>query len=131
MFGFNQTKAPVIVSLDGHVEVMHGWLEPVLDRFKYQDELLVTMWYLPMDKRTLKINSFNRKELPVIGGLKWNLSFKFLNLSVYEGKNPTHPDDPKLSPTIFDSMFAIRKDYFMKIGMYDSVFDVWGVGDIE
>lgn len=150
MLGVSNAKGPVIVFLDSHVEVMHGWLEPVLDRFKYQNELLVTMWHLTLDSASLKFDYYDEKKPVWIGGFYWNMDFRFINIKVYEGDHPTPLYDPKSAPTIFGSMHAIRKDYFIKLGMYDKGelssclvsfplslhfkfldFDVWGGEDIE
>lgn len=151
MLGVVNAKGPVLVFLDSHVEVMHGWLEPVLDRFKNQNELLVTMWHLTLDKHSLKFDDVKENKPYWIGGFFWNMDFAFISIQSYEGDNPTPTFDPKQSPTIFGSMHSIRKDYFIKLGMYDkgetrflisrilfktflfflTEFDVWGGEDIE
>lgn len=119
MYGVVNAVGPVLVFLDSHVEVMHGWLEPVLDRFKYQNELLVTMWHLTLDKNTLKYDAYEEKEPIWVGGFSWNMDFSFVNLKFYEGDHPTPLYDPKQTPTIYGSMHAIRKDYFIALGMFD------------
>lgn len=119
MLGVVNAIGPVLVFLDSHVEVMHKWLEPVLDRFKHEDKVLVTMWHLKLDKDTLKFDAFEEKEPIWIGGFFWSLDFAFISISSYEGEHRTPLYDPKQSPTIFGSMHAIRKDYFMALGMYD------------
>lgn len=131
MLGVVNAKGPVIVLLDSHVEVSPGWLEPVLDRFKYQNELLVTMWHLRLDKDTLKFNKDDEVEPHNFAGFRWNMDFSWVNIKEYEGNNPTPLWDPKPVPTIFGSMHAIRKDFFIKIGLLDPGFDIWGGEDIE
>lgn len=37
----------------------------------------------------------------------------------FYGDSPTSTYDPKPVPTIFGSMHAIRKDYFIEIGQYE------------
>ena len=131
MLGVVNAKGPVIVLLDSHVEVMPGWLEPVLDRFKYQNELLVTLWHLRIDQNTLKFNLDDETKPYRFAGFQWNMDFMWVNISAYEGDHPTPLWDPKPVPTIFGSMHAIRKDYFIKIGLLDPGFDIWGGEDIE
>lgn len=131
LLGSRIAKGPVLVFLDSHVEVMYGWLEPVLDRFKYQNELLVTMWHRNLCPYTLKFDTEEEKKPTLICAFLMSMDFAFLNLSFYEGNHPTPSYDPKPSPTIFGSMHAIRKDFFVKIGLYDEGFDIWGGEDIE
>lgn len=119
MLGATNAKGPVLVFLDSHVDVMHGWLEPVLDRFKYESELLVTMWYLTMDRNNLKFDVYEETQPYWICGFSWNMDFRFISIKSYEGDNKTPIFEPRETPTIFGSMHAIRKDYFIKLGMYD------------
>lgn len=131
MLGTANAKGPIIVFLDSHVEVSYGWLEPVLDRFKYRRELLVTMWHLGLEKDTLKYNNYEEKNPRWVGGFRWSLDFMCISIQKYEGDNPTPLYEPKQSPTVWGSMHAIRKDYFVEIGMYDPGFDIWGGEDVE
>lgn len=131
MLGVVNAIGTVIVFLDSHVEVMYGWLEPVLDRFTYQRELLVTMWYLQLDEDNLKFDLYDDQGPWWVGGFHWTMDFDFVSIKEYEGDHPTPRYDPKPSPTVFGSMHAIRKDYFMELGMYDSGFDIWGGEDVE
>lgn len=131
MFGVGNAKGPIILFLDSHVEVMYGFLEPVLDRFVYERKLLVSMWHLTLDKNNLEFDFWHNPEPVNFGGFRWNLDFAFLNIKEYEGVNPTPMYDPKPVPTVFGSMHAIRKDYFIEIGQYDSGFDIWGGEDVE
>lgn len=131
MLGVGNAKGPIILFLDSHVEVMYGFLEPVLDRFKYKRELLVSMWHLTLDKDTLEFDVWHDVEPVNFGGFHWNLDFTFLNIKEYEGAHATPTFDPKPVSTVFGSMHAIRKDYFIEIGMYDPGFDIWGGEDVE
>lgn len=120
MIGVLNAKAPVIFFLDSHVEVMYGWLEPVLDRFKYHQELLVTSSHQSLDQTSLD-NALRHNYDPIyFGGFRWNLDFSGVKIKEYEKDNPLPVYDPKPVPTVFGSMHAIWKDFFIKIGMYDA-----------
>lgn len=131
MLGAVNAKGPILVFLDSHVEVMYGWLEPVLERFQKSSKVLVTMWHLKLDKNTLEFDANGVDKPTKLGGFFWNLDFAFISLEYYE-ENQTIPIfDARPTPTIYGSMHAIRKDYFIDIGMYDPGFDMWGGEDIE
>lgn len=131
MLGAVNAKSPVLVFLDSHVEVMYGWLEPVLERFLHNRKLLVTMWYLTLDRETLEFDVDGVEQPTRLGGFFWNLDFAFINREYYEENHTIPLFDARPTPTIFGSMHAIRKDYFIEIGMYDTGFDMWGGEDVE
>lgn len=119
MVGVANAKGPVIFFLDSHVEVMYGWLEPVLDRFKYQKELMVTIFFQGLEKTSLEYNLWHEDNPRFFGGFRWSLDFYFVKIEDYEKDDPKPMYDPKPVPTVFGSMHAIWKDFFIHIGMYD------------
>ena len=55
VLGFRNAKGPVMVSLDSHMEVAVGWLEPMLDRLKDNPTLLTWSSSINIHKKTFKI----------------------------------------------------------------------------
>ena len=54
-----------------------------------------------------------------IGSFSWDLVFKWVTIEYFEGNNPTPKYEPKPSATIIGATFAIRKDFLLKIGLFD------------
>ena len=54
-----------------------------------------------------------------IGSFSWDLVYKYVSIEFFEGDNPTPKYDPKPSATIVGAAFAIRKDFLLKIGLFD------------
>jgi len=54
-----------------------------------------------------------------VGSFSWDLVFKWVTIDYFEGDNPTPKFDPKPSATIIGASFAIRKDFLLKIGLFD------------
>jgi len=129
LLGAVNAKGPILLFLDSHVEVMHGWLEPMLDRFTYSDSVVVTNYEVALNISTLKYDTWDLKEPIHIPGFAWNLDFIGVSLKHFSGDTPIW--DPKPSPVVYGSNHAIRKDFFMHIGMLDPEFDVWGGEDVE
>lgn len=132
MLGAVNSIGPVMVYLDSHVEVTPGWLEPILDRFTLNMNILVFPQISSIDAKTLKV-WLNNKEPGAMGGFDWNMDFKWIDVKWYEngvGKK-TPMWDPKPSPAIIGATHAMSKSFFKQLGMYDPDFDIWGGEDVE
>lgn len=84
-----------------------------------------------------------------IGGFAWNMdfnviastsyqhdepifeSFQWISINWYEGDHPTEMWEPKRSPTVIGALHAISKEFFIRLGMLDPDFDIWGGEDVE
>ena len=66
------------------------------------------------------------------GGFDWNLVFKWEYLSDRERKERrVDPTQVIKTPMIAGGLFMIDKNYFDKIGKYDSMMDIWGGENLE
>jgi len=54
-----------------------------------------------------------------LGTFSWDLNFKWMDIGSFEGKRPTGKYDPKATATIIGPCYAIRKDFYHKIGYLD------------
>ncbi|CAG9810417.1 unnamed protein product [Chironomus riparius] len=120
---------PVIVYLDSHVEVGPGWIEPMLARLDEDPKVLAWAKISSIDANTMKVSLDDSPG--GLGTFSWDLVFKWLDISSYEGNRPTGKYDPKPTPTIIGPCYAIRKDFYHKIGYLDPDFDIWGGEDVE
>lgn len=59
------------------------------------------------------------------------MGFDWMNIKWYEGDHPTPTYAPKPTVTFMGPCYAHRKDFFIKLGMFDDDFDIWGGEDVE
>ena len=69
--------------------------------------------------------------VPSIGGFKWSLIFHWRFMSAEQESGRKNFAQPIRTPTISGGLFAINKNYFLKIGSYDSGMDIWGGENVE
>ena len=54
-----------------------------------------------------------------LGTFRWDMGFDWMDIKWYEGDKPTPTFEPKPTLTFIGPCFAIRKDYFHEIGLFD------------
>ncbi|CAG9810414.1 unnamed protein product [Chironomus riparius] len=129
ILGARNAVGPVLIFIDSHCEVTTGWLEPILARFVEAPNAVLWGKISTMSPDTMQV--WTNSEAGRIGSFRWNLNFEYMDVDWYEGDKPTPKFEPKPSVTILGACFAIRKDFFHKIGLMDPDFDMWGGEDVE
>ncbi|KAF6209672.1 hypothetical protein GE061_015421 [Apolygus lucorum] len=61
-----------------------------------------------------------------VGGFDWNLQFNWHVVPEREKKRHKNAAEPVHSPTMAGGLFSIDREFFIKLGTYDSGFDIWG-----
>ncbi|CRL00368.1 CLUMA_CG013636, isoform D [Clunio marinus] len=75
---------PILVSLDSHVEVGPGWLEPLLDRFVDNKKRLVCTKLTNINKETFK-PGFGSNAASSITAMNWRLDMNWINHKDVQG----------------------------------------------
>ncbi|XP_045169140.2 polypeptide N-acetylgalactosaminyltransferase 5-like [Mercenaria mercenaria] len=127
--GVSVATAPVLTFLDSHVECFPGWLEPLLDRVHENYTRVVA----PV------INMIGSHTFSASGGTATSVgmfklitpSFNWMPLPERERKRRKSNADPIRTPAIAGGLFAINREYFIKMGQYDAGMDIWGYENIE
>ncbi|XP_067650026.1 polypeptide N-acetylgalactosaminyltransferase 1-like [Haliotis asinina] len=128
MEGIKFAKAPVLVFLDSHCECGYGWLEPLLVPIKDNPSTVVTPTIDVIDKDDFRINNADNN----IGGFSAeSMTFNWISVPPRINRYRTTMADPFVSPTLAGGLFAINKEYFSSIGMYDTGLEVWGGENLE
>ncbi|CAL8072254.1 unnamed protein product [Orchesella dallaii] len=130
LLGYKFATAPIIVYLDGHVECIKGWLEPLIRRIQENPKVVATPIVDWIDGDTLQYFA-DAPYRSHIGGFDWGLFFIWRGLSYREQKLTDHPAKPIASPTNVGGIFAIGKDFFEELGLYDPEFRIWGAENME
>eukprot|EP00922_Rhytidocystis_sp_ex-Travisia-forbesii_P016777 GHVS01025063.1.p1 GENE.GHVS01025063.1~~GHVS01025063.1.p1 ORF type:complete len:513 (+),score=92.87 GHVS01025063.1:109-1647(+) len=132
--GISESRSPIFVILDSHIEVENMWLEPLLQRIQ-EDRTRIVM---------PQIDSINAETFEYIsGGIGCQLGFlwKLMEHSIepqqvrrQQPSRRTAAADPTAfdySPTMAGGLFAADKEFFMKVGSYDEGFQFWGTENLE
>eukprot|EP00922_Rhytidocystis_sp_ex-Travisia-forbesii_P046954 GHVS01069985.1.p1 GENE.GHVS01069985.1~~GHVS01069985.1.p1 ORF type:complete len:609 (+),score=78.70 GHVS01069985.1:290-2116(+) len=130
--GINESRAPIFVILDSHIEVQPLWMEPLVQRIQ-EDRTRVVM---------PQIDSINAETFEYIsGGIGCQLGFlwKLMEHSVEPqqvrrqapSRTANDPTAFERSATMAGGLFAADKAFFMKIGSYDEGFEYWGTENLE
>ncbi|KAH8372711.1 hypothetical protein KR009_003242 [Drosophila setifemur] len=130
ILGANHAKSPVLTYLDSHCECTEGWLEPLLDRIARNSTTVVCPVIDVISDDTLEYHYRDSSGVNV-GGFDWNLQFSWHAVPEREKKRHTSSAEPVYSPTMAGGLFSIDREFFDRLGTYDSGFDIWGGENLE
>jgi polypeptide N-acetylgalactosaminyltransferase len=130
LLGAKYVKAPVVTFLDSHCECTEGWLEPLLDRIARNSSNVVCPVIDVIDDDTLEYHYRDSGGVNV-GGFDWNLQFNWHAVPDHEKNRHEHSAEAVRSPTMAGGLFSIDKNFFERLGTYDSGFDIWGGENLE
>ena len=117
------SKTGIIIFLDAHVEVNHGWLEPLMKVIIENDKTIAIPHIDTIDATTLKYRHWYPEH---VGSFSWNLEYIWkINIQVMNKKKPFS------TSTMIGCAFAVRKDYFFKLGGFDPGMILWGGENLE
>ncbi|XP_041447788.1 putative polypeptide N-acetylgalactosaminyltransferase 9 isoform X2 [Drosophila obscura] len=130
LLGATYAKSPVLTYLDSHCECTEGWLEPLLDRIARNSSTVVCPVIDVISDDTLEYHYRDSSGVNV-GGFDWNLQFSWHAVPEREKKRHNSTAEPVYSPTMAGGLFSIDREYFNRLGTYDSGFDIWGGENLE
>jgi polypeptide N-acetylgalactosaminyltransferase len=131
MWGASNAKGPALVFIDCHMEVMPGYLEPLLDRIARNRNSSAIPTIDGLNRETLEYDyHLDPKNYPR-HGFAWNMDHTWISVPDYVRKKQNHPSEPFYSVTMLGAMFSIHKDYFKELGMYDPLYNIYGAEDVE
>ncbi|KMY94323.1 putative polypeptide N-acetylgalactosaminyltransferase 9 isoform X2 [Drosophila simulans] len=130
ILGANHAKSPVLTYLDSHCECTEGWLEPLLDRIARNSTTVVCPVIDVISDETLEYHYRDSGGVNV-GGFDWNLQFSWHPVPERERKRHNSTAEPVYSPTMAGGLFSIDREFFDRLGTYDSGFDIWGGENLE
>ncbi|XP_016988752.1 putative polypeptide N-acetylgalactosaminyltransferase 9 isoform X2 [Drosophila rhopaloa] len=130
ILGANHAKSAVLTYLDSHCECTEGWLEPLLDRIARNSTTVVCPVIDVISDETLEYHYRDSTGVNV-GGFDWNLQFSWHPVPEREKKRHNSTAEPVYSPTMAGGLFSIDREFFDRLGTYDSGFDIWGGENLE
>mmetsp|Transcript_103630 Transcript_103630/g.186984 ORF Transcript_103630/g.186984 Transcript_103630/m.186984 type:complete len:465 (-) Transcript_103630:117-1511(-) len=121
--------SPVIVFMEPHCVVQKQWLEPLLEQLAMsKDHNMLVMPTLDIIPEA-NFNEYHPANHH-IGGFDWSLTFNWMALVEHRNKSYHYPD-PYPTPALSGGIFGIWKDYWERMGTYDTNMTEWGGEHIE
>jgi len=129
VIGAGMVKSPVLIFMEPHCIVARQWLEPLLENLRRSTfHTLVVMPMLDI----IPEDDFSRYRVANhhIGGFDWSLAFNWMNLIEERNSSYSFPD-PYPTPALSGGIFGIWRDFWERMGTYDTNMTEWGGEHIE
>ncbi|XP_061844337.1 N-acetylgalactosaminyltransferase 7 isoform X2 [Nerophis lumbriciformis] len=127
------TKGQVLIYLDAHCEVGINWYPPLvapisLDRTVCTVPLID---YIDGNEYSMEPQHGGDEDGLARGAWDWSLLWKRIPLSQRERAERQHTTEPYRSPAMAGGLFAIERDFFFELGLYDPGLQIWGGENFE
>lgn len=124
MKGVAIAKAPVLVFLEAHVIVNREWLQPLLQRVVSNPRTLAmpALDYIPADNW----HAYWKAQAG-----HWRYEWNFNLIYTNPGGLIRDTSDPYMTPGTSGGIFAMRKDWFEHLGLFDPKMLEWGGDHFE
>uniref|UniRef100_A0A5K3ESE1 Polypeptide N-acetylgalactosaminyltransferase n=1 Tax=Mesocestoides corti TaxID=53468 RepID=A0A5K3ESE1_MESCO len=135
--GAKAATADVVVFLDAHCEATYRWLEPLLYRIHQKPDAVVVPAIANIDRFTLKVFRTDVRYTEDgwlslrVGSFAWDGMFIFEHPPRSAVTKRRSNTDTIESINMPGGLFAMRRDYFFKLGGYDEGMEVWGGENLE
>ena len=127
LVGSNEATGQVLVFLDAHVEVTHGWLVPILAEISSDRTRVILPVVDEISAQTFEYTRVHNDGIR--GGLNWKLRHAWIEPEA--GRPNDEIIEPFPSPTMIGCAFAIDREYFFASGSFDKDMLFWGGENVE
>ncbi|XP_045898107.1 N-acetylgalactosaminyltransferase 7 isoform X4 [Micropterus dolomieu] len=127
------SKGQVLIYLDAHCEVGINWYAPLVAPIS-KDRTVCTVPlidYIDGNEYTMEPQQGGDEDGLARGAWDWSLLWKRVPLSQREKANRKHTTQPYRSPAMAGGLFAIERDFFFELGLYDPGLQIWGGENFE
>jgi len=115
----------VLVFLDSHVEVNHGWLPPLLDVIRRNRSLVVVPRIDSIDPYTIDYVAW---EQAAVGSLTWSMDYIWKLAPLTSMKDEKRP---MATATTIGCALAVDRKFFFELGAFDDGMQIWGGENLE
>ncbi|XP_055869385.1 polypeptide N-acetylgalactosaminyltransferase 1-like [Biomphalaria glabrata] len=123
--GYQYAKGNIIVFMDSHAECLPGWYEPLASTIMTDQKAIAIPVIDTIDPNTFALE---KQSESLIGGVHiHSLMFFWLERRHAQVSNNLRIE----SPTLPGAVFAISKQWFSRLGMFDPYLLIWGGENIE
>lgn len=131
--GARKATSDILVYLDAHCEAGPNWLLPLIMPI-LKDRKACTCPLVDVidgNKYTFFPQAGGDEDSFARGAWDWDLLWKRVPLTNREKAKRTHRTEPYASPAMAGGLFAIGRDWFFEIGLYDEELEIWGGENFE
>lgn len=123
--GWKASSADVVAILDAHIEVNHGWAEPILSRIKEDRTVIISPVFDNIHFDDFELVQYNL----AADGFEWALWCQYDSIpnEWYALKDETAPIR---SPSIM-GIFAANREFLGAIGVLDGGMHIYGGENVE
>ncbi|XP_068506849.1 N-acetylgalactosaminyltransferase 7 isoform X22 [Syngnathus scovelli] len=127
------TKGQVLIYLDAHCEVGINWYAPLVAPIS-EDRTVCTVPLIDAihgEMFTIEPQGGGDEDGFARGAWDWSMLWKRVPLNDREKKMRKTRTEPYRSPAMAGGLFAIERDYFFELGLYDPGLQIWGGENFE
>uniref|UniRef100_A0AAY5EUK7 Polypeptide N-acetylgalactosaminyltransferase n=1 Tax=Electrophorus electricus TaxID=8005 RepID=A0AAY5EUK7_ELEEL len=127
------TLGQVLIYLDAHCEVGVNWYAPLVAPIS-KDRTVCTVPlidYIDGNDYTIEPQQGGDEDGLARGAWDWGLLWKRVPLNSREKAKRKHKTEPYRSPAMAGGLFAIERDFFFELGLYDPGLQIWGGENFE
>nr|XP_020477118.1 N-acetylgalactosaminyltransferase 7 isoform X1 [Monopterus albus] len=127
------TKGQVLIYLDAHCEVGINWYAPLVAPIS-KDRTVCTVPLIDSidgQKFTFDPQGGGDEDGFARGAWDWSMLWKRVPLGDREKKLRKTRTEPYRSPAMAGGLFAIERDFFFELGLYDPGLQIWGGENFE
>ncbi|KAM4595530.1 N-acetylgalactosaminyltransferase 7 isoform 2-T2 [Fundulus diaphanus] len=127
------TTGQVLIYLDAHCEVGINWYAPLVGPIS-KDRTVCTVPlidYIDGNEYTMEPQQGGDEDGLARGAWDWSLLWKRVPLSQKEKAKRKYTTEPYRSPAMAGGLFAIERDFFFELGLYDPGLQIWGGENFE
>ncbi|KAM8940306.1 N-acetylgalactosaminyltransferase 7 isoform 3-T3 [Pelodytes ibericus] len=123
----------VLIYLDAHCEVGLNWYAPLIAPIA-KDRTACTVPlidYIDGNVYTIEPQQGGDEDGFARGAWDWSMLWKRIPLSDKEKAKRKHRTEPYWSPAMAGGLFAIEREFFFELGLYDPGLQIWGGENFE
>uniref|UniRef100_A0A4W6F8Q4 Polypeptide N-acetylgalactosaminyltransferase n=1 Tax=Lates calcarifer TaxID=8187 RepID=A0A4W6F8Q4_LATCA len=127
------TKGQVLIYLDAHCEVGINWYAPLVAPIS-KDRTVCTVPLIDSihgQKFTIEPQGGGDQDGFARGAWDWSMLWKRVPLGDREKILRKTQTEPYRSPAMAGGLFAIERDFFFELGLYDPGLQIWGGENFE
>ncbi|XP_067885390.1 N-acetylgalactosaminyltransferase 7 isoform X1 [Heterodontus francisci] len=127
------TLGQVLIYLDAHCEVGPNWYPALVAPIAANRTTCTVPLIDAINGNTYEISPQGGGDEDGLarGAWDWSMLWKRVPLSKREKERRKHRTEPYWSPAMAGGLFAIERDYFFELGLYDPGLQIWGGENFE
>uniref|UniRef100_A0A8C7QHP1 Polypeptide N-acetylgalactosaminyltransferase n=1 Tax=Oncorhynchus mykiss TaxID=8022 RepID=A0A8C7QHP1_ONCMY len=127
------TLGQVLIYLDAHCEVAANWYAPLVAPISKDRTVCTVPLIDSIEGQTFHIDPQGGGDEDGFarGAWDWSMLWKRVPLSSREKEKRLTKTEPYRSPAMAGGLFAIERDFFFELGLYDPGLQIWGGENFE